>query len=351
MKAVFKDKPAPGAVLKEVDAPKPGPNDVLIKIQAASICGTDMHIWNWDEWAQNRIKPPLIFGHEAAGKIVELGANAEAAGKLAVGDFISIETHVYDGTCEQCKRGNQHICENMTIFGVDMNGVFAEYAVVPQQNAWVNDAALPPAIASIQEPFGNAVHTVFEGGAPSGDSALVLGCGPIGLFAIGILKAIGASPIFAVEPTPLRARIAREMGADRVFDPRTEDYVKEILGATNGKGVGAVLEMSGNGGALQNGFKALRPGGKMNILGVFPKDVSLDVSNGIVFKYARVHGINGRRIWDTWEKTRELLGRGNGGKAKVDVRPVLTHEFALSDFEKGFAAIKAGEAAKVILKP
>ena len=349
MKAIFKEKPGPGGVLKETDVPKPGADDVLMKIEATSICGTDVHIWDWNEWAQKRIKPPMIFGHEAAGKIVELGANVEAAGKLKIGDNISVETHVYDDTCFQCKQGNRHICENMKIFGVDMNGVFAEYAVVPHQNAWVNDSALPPAVACIQEPFGNAVHTVFEGGAPSGDSAVVLGCGPIGLFAVGILKAIGATQIFAVEPTPFRARIAEKMGATRVFNPLKDDYVKEILAATGGKGVGAVLEMSGNGGALQNGFKVLRPGGKMDILGVFSKDVALDVTNGIVFKYARVYGINGRRIWDTWEKTRDLLA--GGSKAKVDVRPVLTHEFALKDFEKGFAAIAAGEAAKVILKP
>jgi len=345
MKAVFKEKPAPGAVLKQASEPKPGPNDVLIKIEATSICGTDVHIYTWDAWSQKRIKPPMIFGHECAGKIIELGKNVEAAGKLKLGDKISVETHVYDGSCFQCKQGNPHICENMKIFGVDMNGVFAEYAVVPQQNAWVNDPALPPAVACIQEPFGNAVHTVFEGGAPSGDSAVVLGCGPIGLFAIGILKAIGASHIYAVEPVPVRAEIARKMGATRVFNPK-EDYVKEILGATKGKGVGAVLEMSGNGGALQNGFRVLRPAGKLGVLGVFPKDVQLDVTNGIVFKYARVYGINGRRIWGTWEKTRELLT----GK-KVDVRPVLTHEFKLDDFEKGFAAIAAGEAGKVILKP
>ncbi len=345
MKAIFKDKPGPGAVLKDVDVPKIGPNDVLIKIEAASICGTDVHIYEWDAWAQNRIKPPLIFGHECAGKVVEAGDRVNPD-EVKLGDLISVETHVFDDHCFQCKTGNKHICENMKIFGVDINGVFADYAVVPAKNAWVNDPKMQSEIASIQEPFGNAVHTVFEGGAPSGDSALVLGCGPIGLCAIGILKAIGAYPIYAVEPLPFRANLALKMGATVVFDSSKTDYVKEILGETHGKGVGAVLEMSGHGSALQKGFKVLRPGGKMNILGVFANDVPLDVSNGIVFKYARVHGINGRRIWDTWEKTHDLLANG-----KVDVRPLLTHRFALADFEKGFAAIAAGEAAKVILRP
>ena len=345
MKALFKEKPGPGAVLKEVDVPKPGPNDVLIKIEATSICGTDMHIYEWDAWAQNRIKPPMIFGHECAGRVVELGSNV-SEDEVKLGDLISVETHVFDDHCFQCKIGNRHICENMKIFGVDMNGVFADYAVVPARNAWVNDPKMPPEIASIQEPFGNAVHTVFEGGAPSGDSALVLGCGPIGLCAIGVLKAIGANPIFAVEPLPFRANLAMKMGATKVFRPHENDCVKDVLKETNGKGVGAVLEMSGHASALQNGLKVLRPGGKVCILGVFPNDVPLDISNGVVFKYARIYGINGRRIWDTWEKTHDLLA-----DKKVDVRPIITHHFKLEEFEKGFEAIAAGEAGKVILTP
>lgn len=345
MKAIFKDKPAPGAVLKEVDAPTPGPSDVLVKIEATSICGTDVHIYEWDAWSQKRIHPPMIFGHECAARVVELGSKV-SGDDVKVGDLISVETHVFDDHCFQCKTGNKHICENMKIFGVDMNGVFAEYAVVPAKNAWVNDASMPPEIACIQEPFGNAVHTVFEGGAPSGDSALVLGCGPIGLCAIGILKAIGAYPIYAVEPLPFRADIARKMGATEVFDPNKNDYVSDVLRETHRKGVGAVLEMSGHVSALQNGFRALRPGGKMCVLGVFSENAQIDVTNGIVFKYARVFGINGRRIWSTWEKTRDLLANN-----KVDVRPILTHRFKLADFEKGFEAIAQGVAAKVILKP
>jgi threonine 3-dehydrogenase len=285
----------------------------------------------------------MIFGHECAGKIIETGSAVE---NFKVGDRISVETHIYDGTCFQCKQGNQHICENVKIFGVDTNGVFADYALVPQQNAWLNDPKMPVDVASIQEPFGNAVHTIFEGGAPSCDTAVVFGCGPIGLCAIGILKAIGAAAVYAVEPLPFRAKLAHKMGATRVLNPNKENVIKEILAETRGKGVGAVIEMSGNASALQNGLKVLRPGGKVGVLGVFANDVSLNVSDGIVFKYARVFGINGRRIWSTWEKTRELLV-----DKKVDVRPIITHRFALRDFEKGFAAIAAGEAGKVILTP
>ncbi|MEM0360379.1 MAG: L-threonine 3-dehydrogenase [Candidatus Diapherotrites archaeon] len=342
MKVVLKSKPGKGLELSKVENPFPKKGELLVKVMAAGICGTDLHIYEWNEWAQSRIKPPLVVGHEVAGKIVELG---EGVSGFEIGDLVSVETHVFCGKCFQCLSGNKHICEKMKIFGVDMNGVFAEYAVVPAQNAWKNPKKMKPEIAAIQEPFGNAVHSVFAVSDNFKDSTvLITGAGPIGCFAVGILKAEGAKKVIVSDLNDFRLKLAQKMGADVLVNAESENLVERVLSETNGRGADFFIEMAGSGKALVDGFKALRPGGRVSVLGVFGKPVQLDVTNNIVFKYATVYGINGRLIFDTWKKTSELLGRG-----LVDPSPVITHSLKFEDFEKGFSLLEQGMAGKVVL--
>lgn len=341
MTAVIKEKPEPGAVVTEASIPSPKPDEVLVKIKATSICGTDVHIFNWDAWSQARVKPPLIFGHEGAGEVIELGKNVSGVER---GDFVSFETHIACWNCFQCKTGNAHVCENTKIFGVDMDGVFAEYAVIPASNAWKNPSDLDPAIASIQEPFGNAVHAVFEGGDVARQTVLITGCGPIGLCGIAICKASDASVVYAVEKNDYRIGLAKKMGADKVFKP--EDALEGVLAETSKRGVDVFLEMSGASQAFNLGLKAMRAGGRTSILGIFKKPFEVDVTNDIVFKYARIYGITGRKMFDTWFKTRDLLSRG-----LVDVRPLITHKFPLKEFMKGMDLMRSGNSGKIVLYP
>ena len=220
MKGVVKARREPGGELREVPGPKPGNGEVLVRGRASSICGTDVHIWEWNDWAQSRVRrTPMIFGHELSGEVVELGPGVRS---LAVGDHVSAETHIADGTCYQCRTGKMHICEHVEVLGVDRDGVFAEYAVLPEMNAWKNDPKLDPSLASIQEPLGNALHSLLPEDSIedlAGRDVLVTGCGPIGLFAILVARDLGARKVFATEVNPVRVRLAERMGADRVFNP------------------------------------------------------------------------------------------------------------------------------------
>jgi threonine 3-dehydrogenase len=342
MKALLKARPEPGATLAWVDIPAIGPNDVLVKIEVASICGTDLHIYEWDNWAQNRIKPPRIFGHELAGRVVELGANVTS---LQAGDFVAAETHVVCGHCALCRTGQAHICSNVAIFGVDTDGTFAEYVRVPASNAWKTDPAVGPEVAAMQEPFGNAVHTVLSGEIATARVA-VFGCGPTGLAAIAVARACGATAIYAVDVNDYRLDLAMEMGATRTLKAGRDDIVAAILAATGGEGVDVSLEMSGAAIALRQSFEVLRNGGRVSILGIPSRPVELDWANLVVFKGATIHGIAGRRMYDTWQKTKALVESGI-----VDVRKMITHRFALEDYEEGFALMKSGNSGKIALYP
>jgi threonine 3-dehydrogenase len=342
MRAVAKTAAAPGAELIEVPIPPIGPNDILMRVKAASMCGTDLHIWNWDPWAQSRIQVPMVFGHECCGEVVEIGHNVT---NVAPGDFVSLETHITCGECIQCRLGQGHVCANVQILGVDRQGVYAEYVAVPAKVAWKNPPDLPVEVASIQEPFGNAVHTVFACDVPTKRVA-VIGCGPIGLWAIGICKAIGAAAIFATDVNAMRLHLAQEMGATAILNSREIDPVQAVRAATNGEGVDVMLEMSGNPRAIAQGFEMLRYGGEAALLGLTSKPVELDLNNAIVFKGATVHGISGRRIWDTWMRTSRLIESG-----AVDPTPVITHRFPLDEFATAFTLMTQGEAAKCVLFP
>src|ERR1700678_3980922 len=240
MLAVVKPEAAPGAEIREVKIPAFGRNDVLVKVRMASICGTDLHIFNWDRWAQSRIHPPLIPGHEFCGEVAAFGAEVTS---LKEGDFVSAEMHVACGKCLQCRTGEAHICQNVKIIGVDANGAFAEFVVIPESNIWKLDPAIPPEYASILDPLGNAVHTVLAGEIAA-KTVATTGCGPIGLFAIAVARAVGAATIFAIEVNEHRRKIAREMKADYVLDPSKEDVKSIVMEKTAGLGVAVVLEMA-----------------------------------------------------------------------------------------------------------
>ncbi|HEY0604745.1 MAG TPA: L-threonine 3-dehydrogenase [Herpetosiphonaceae bacterium] len=342
MRAVVKARAAAGAELQTVPVPTIGPRDVLVKVRATTICGTDLHIYRWDTWAQSRIRPPMVFGHEFSGDIVAVGDEVTT---VKVGDFISGETHIICGHCYPCRTGQYHICRNVKIVGVDRPGCFAEYVAIPASNAWRNDPQLDPAVAASQEPFGNAVHTALSTDLAT-KTVLITGCGPIGLFAVGIARAAGARQIFATDVNPNRLEMARTMGATHPLDAKG-DVVGEVMAATDGGGVDVLLEMSGNGAAINQGFKCLRFGGYAALLGLPGRPLdNFDLANHIVFKGATVYGVSGRKMYETWYQTRALIGEG-----RVDIRPIISHRMQLDDFQRAFEMMIDGEAAKVALFP
>jgi threonine 3-dehydrogenase len=342
MKAVLKQTAGPGAELTTIGIPKPGPGEVLLKIRATSICGTDLHIYQWDPWAASRVKPPLVFGHEFSGEVCQLG---EGCAILKVGDRVSAETHVVCGVCHQCRSGQAHICQDVSIIGVDRPGCFAEYVVIPERNAWLNPVDMPDEVASVQEPFGNAVHTALSTDLV-GKSVLVAGCGSIGLMAIGIARAAGAAMLIATEVIPYRIDLARAMGADLVLNPRETDVLTEISTRTQGTGVDVLLEMSGNPSAIHEGFSVLRRGGYAALLGIPAQPVEFDLPNEVIFKGATIYGVTGRLIWKTWYQTTALLDSG-----AVDVKPIITHRLPLEEFETGMELMQTGQCGKVVLFP
>ena len=341
--AVRKNRPAPGAELARVERPALGPTDVRVRIRAASVCGTDKHIYNWDAWAQGRIKPPMTFGHEACGDVVEVGKLSRG---VEVGDFVSLETHVPCGHCRQCRTGDQHICANLQILGVDREGCFAEEVIVPALCAWKNPPDMDPRIAAVQEPFGNAVYCVDRAHVGA-QRVAIMGDGPIACFAAGIAKAMGAAEIVLTGLSSTRLEIARTMGAGTVVDS-SKPGGEEQLTALAGDGFDVVLEMAGAGPTVRQGFNVLRKGGTFIAFGIPAGDVSLDYANALVFKEATVLGINGRRMFETWYQTRAILEQG-----LVDPLPVVTHEMELADYERAFGILNdpAGTAGKIVLRP
>lgn len=342
MKAVVKTKPEPGAELVDVPVPTPGPDEVLVKVLATSICGTDLHIFQWNEWAQKRIKKiPQIMGHELCGQVIEIGSNVQ---NIRKDDIISAETHIACGYCFFCRNGLAHICENVKIFGVDIDGVFAEYAIVPASNAWVIEEKIPKDYVSVMEPLGNAIHTVLAGEI-AGNTALITGCGPIGIMSIALCKICGATKIIATEINEYRLQMAKKMGADVVLNPKKDKVLDLIMQHTNGKGVDVVLEMSGNQTAITDGLKALRPGGRYSILGIPERPVKIDLAE-IVFKYFTIQGINGRLMFSTWYKATRFLASG-----RLDLEQVITHRLRLEEFQKGMELMESGNCGKILLYP
>jgi threonine 3-dehydrogenase len=342
MQAVVKAQAAPGIELREVPVPTPGPGQVLVRVQAASVCGTDLHIFEWNPWAQGRIRPPLIPGHEFAGVVAGVGSGVTT---VKEGDKVSAEMHVACGKCMQCRIGEAHICQHVRILGVDADGAFASYVLIPETNIWKLPASVPHDWASLLDPLGNAVHTVLAGPIAA-QTVAVTGCGAIGLFSIAVAKACGAARVFAVEVNAHRRRVAATMGADLVLDPATDNVEEQIREATGGTGVDVLLEMSGHPAAMRQGFAVLRTGGRASLLGIPSRPVEIDFARDIIFKGAIVQGINGRKMFETWFQMEALLATG-----KLDLEPAITHRLALSEFTKAMGLLQSGEAIKVVLKP
>jgi threonine 3-dehydrogenase len=342
MKALRKMRAGRGLSMESAPVPPIGAADVLVRVKTASICGTDLHIYGWDRWSQGRIKPPVTLGHEFCGVVERVGEEVTA---VVAGDLVSAEMHVNCGHCHQCRLGEAHICQNLRIIGIDQDGAFAEFVKIPASNIWRLDPAIPEHYGAILDPLGNAVHTVLAGPI-AGQTVLVTGCGPIGLMSIAVAKACGSSTVFATETNENRRSMAKKMGADIVLNPAAEDAVARILTETNGTGVDALLEMSGNPTAIQQGFKALRAGGRASLLGIPTENVPLDLVNDVIFKGATVQGIYGRRMYGTWVQMTALLKAG-----RLNLEPLFGEREPLEKFENAFAKLQGGLAGKILLYP
>jgi len=344
MRALVKASPSAGAELRDVPVPVPGDGELLIRVEAASLCGTDLHIYRWDDWAESRLGTglPRIFGHEMAGRVVAHGPNVRGRGEIPLGTLVAAETHLVDQSCYQCRTGREHVCANLRILGVDMDGAFAQYVALPAHNAWPS-AGLSPEIAAIQEPMGNAVHAAFVEEL-TGQTVVVTGCGPIGLMTVAIAKLAGAAKVFATDINPERLEIARRLGADVVINGR-EDVVGRLRELTGGVGVDVVLEMSGAEVAIRQGFEAVTNGGRVSLLGIPERPITLDLASDVIFKGLRVYGITGRKMFETWYRTQALLAQG------LDLTPIVTHRIALRDYHQAFELLAGGHAGKVVLLP
>ncbi len=340
MKAIIKPEQAPGLALAEVPVPKIGPNEALIKVRATSICGTDLHIYKWDEWARKRLRPPLVVGHEFCGHVVSVGRDVK---EVKEGDFVSAESHIICGQCAQCRTGNGHICQNTRIIGVDRDGCWAEYIAMPAYNLWPNAPDMAPEIACMLENFGNAVHTAFASDLTA-KKVLITGCGPVGLMTVAVAKAAGARSIYATDISPYRLRLALDLGATHALNVAEVDVVETIRRDTGGQGVDVLLEMSGAQPAIAQGFEALRDGGEAALLGLAPGTIGFDINSAIIFKGATVRGIVGRELWGTWYRMRGLLNAG-----LVDLRPLVTHRFTLDQWEEAIQVMSGGASGKVVM--
>jgi len=337
MRAVRKVRRGPGLEVGESPISKVEPHEVLLEVKAASICGTDLHIQAWDEWAVQNVEPPLTVGHECCGVVVEAGEGVES---MEAGTLAAVEGHFFCDRCLMCQTDRRHLCLNMKLFGVTTDGGFAEYVRVPARNVWKLPPGTQPTLGALMDPFGNAVHAVFAGGDVAGQIVAVTGCGPIGLMAVAICRASGAAHILATDVSSYRLDLAQKMGADTVVDVSESDP-----GAVIGdEGVDVLLEFSGNPGAINQGLDVLRPGGRAALLGLPSGEVGLKLADQVILKGISLHGVFGRRIFETWYRAANLLER-------VDLTPVITHSFALEDIDQALSLIRSGECGKVVLSP
>lgn len=343
MKAVVKTEAAPGARLMDVDVPKVGPRDVLIKVKASAICGTDIHINEWNAFAQARVKPPMIFGHETCGEVVEIGSQVAS---FAPGDMVAVETHIPDETCYMCQIGLQHICEKMAIVGVHVDGTFAEYASIPAVCLWKLPRDVNPDLGALLEPWGVAVNGILKGEV-NNRSVAVFGCGPIGLMGLGSIQAWGASRIFAVEPVENRLNMVPQFAPDAVLlNPAKDDVSKKVREATGGRGVDVSIDITGNARAIQSAFDVVRKAGRVSLVGLPSAPVEIDLTANIIYKESVVFGSTGRMMWQTWWDMQNLMDSG-----KFDPLPVITHRLPLSEFAQALDLAKSGQAGKIILYP
>lgn len=343
MKALFKRKPVKGADLLDVDIPKVGANDLLVKVQAAAICGTDNHIYDWTPWAEARIELPMIFGHEFAGVVVEVGS---ATRGWQVGDLVAAETHIPCLQCYQCRTGRQHTCEQMRIIGVHTDGAFAEYALLPEACAWKLPPGTSPELGAILEPIGVAANGLFKDRI-DGCSVAIIGCGPIGIFGAQLALASGARQLFVTDINPYRLDMARRIVPEAtVLNPKEDDVEASVIGATEGRGVDVVVELSGSPQGTVQAFNVLAKGGRVSLVGLPSQPITLEMTSAIIYREAIVYGSTGRLMWDTWYKVDALLKAG-----KFDPLPVITHRFPLSEYAQALELTLSANAGKVILTP
>jgi threonine 3-dehydrogenase len=339
MKAIVKEKSGPGAVLKQIETPKPGAREVLIRVKAGAICGSDVHIYEWDPWAQSVVPGlPQILGHEFAGEIVEVGKEVR---HLKAGDHVAGETHIPCDNCYFCLTGLRHICLNMKVYGVHSQGIFSEFTTIPEPCAVKVPKEIPFSAAAVMEPCGVAVHGLSKG-IVSGKKLAIFGCGPIGLFAVQAAAAYGASRIYAVDISETRLKSAKSFGATKVFQSGKDPLDKIILDETQGIGVDMVLEVSGSQQAYDQGFRILRKAGTFVIIGVAAKPIQLEIPTNIMYKEAKVFGITGREMYETWYQVTELVQSG-----KVDLEKVVSHKLPPEKFEEGFKIAKEAQHGKV----
>jgi threonine 3-dehydrogenase len=344
MWAVRKLRAEPGLDLVEVPVPSIADDEVLVRVEAASVCGTDLHIFKWDDWAQRRITPPLTLGHEFAGTVVATGAFVR---QTKVGDYVSAESHVTCGVCINCRTGRAHMCEFTEILGVERDGAFAEFVAIPESVVWQNDRAkLPPEIATLQEPFGNAVFALSHADL-AGKTVAVLGCGPVGLFSVGIASVSGAGRVIASDTRPFRLDLARKMGADATIDASSAgDIVAAFQAENDGRHPDIVFEMSGAVEAIADSFRIASNGGRVILFGIPARPVEIDVAEALIFKNLDVSAVSGRQVWETWYRTQWLLETNT-----VDLRPLITAEVGLDGFADAFELLASGDACKIILRP
>ena len=341
MKVVKKSGPGRGIEITTDIIPEPGPDEVLVKIKIVGICGTDLHIFRWDPWAEGRLKPPLIIGHEFIGTVYKVGKNVK---HLRIGQRVSAEGHITCGHCRYCRNGQGHICKDVKILGVDRNGCFAEFVCVPANNVWPVHPDIPDFYGALFDPLGNAMHTVMAQPVNM-KNVLITGAGSIGLFAIPIAKESGARKVIVVEPNPFKREVALKVGADHVLDFYDVDVKEKIMEYTDGMGPDVFLEMSGNSQSLRLGLELLSNGGEVSLLGIPSREVELDLAKQVIFKGATLRGITGRRMFETWYQCESFLLK-NG---KV-IDPIITHVLDFEDAERGFLEMEANRAIKVLLK-
>jgi threonine 3-dehydrogenase len=339
VRALVKRAAGPGLELTDVPQPSIRENEVLIRVRRAGVCGTDLHIYAWDEWARGRVKPPIVVGHEFAGDVAQVG---RLVTDVKEGDRVTAEGHIVDGRCLLCRTGNSHVCPYTKIIGVDRDGCFADYIAMPATNVWHLDPDVSYEVGGIHDPMGNAFHTVLTAEIP-GAFVLVTGCGPIGLFAIGICKAAGAAHVIASDVNETRLALARRMGADAAVHP---DAVEQaVRSVTGGLGVDVVLEMSGVPAAVRQAFALVRVGGRVQMLGIPARPIEVDFATEVIFKGLTIYGVVGRRMYDTWIQMTRFLRAGH-----FDPRPVITHRLPLESVDEAMRLITSGEAGKVVFE-
>jgi threonine 3-dehydrogenase len=343
MKALLKTRPEKGAELRDTEVPRPGPSDLLVRVQAAAICGTDNHIYDWTPWAAARLELPMVFGHEFAGEVVEVGS---AVMGWQVGDQVAAETHIPCLQCYQCRTGRQHTCEQMKVIGVHVDGAFSEYAVLPVACAWRLPAGTSPDLGAIYEPIGVAANGLFKDRI-DGKSVAIIGCGPIGIFASQLAQVSGARLLFATDVNEYRLEMARRIVPEaHVLNAASDDVAAIVADATGGRGLDVVIELSGSNAGIAQSFSLLAKGGRVSLVGMPATPTTLELADAVIYREAVVYGSTGRLMWDTWYQVESILASG-----RMDPTQVITHRFPLSDFAQALELTMSANAGKVILIP